>query len=38
MYEKMLLVYIPFTTECDNVPTPTEDTNRYVEGSPGHPL
>ncbi|XP_064398663.1 hepatocyte growth factor receptor-like [Halichondria panicea] len=24
--------------ECDNVPTPTEDVNHYVDGLPGHPL
>ncbi len=27
-----------FTAECDNVPSPTEDANRYVDGPPGHPL
>ncbi|XP_064398640.1 plexin-A2-like [Halichondria panicea] len=24
--------------KCDNVPSPTEDANRYVDGPPGHPL
>ena len=26
------------TAECDNIPSPTEDANRYVDGPLGHPL